>query len=65
MSKSLVSAFHIKPNNNLVLNDYDIFQDKELLENLKDKAQSMGINTREKKKKKQQLEALLQQLGVR
>lgn len=37
MSKSLVSAFHIKPNNNLVLNDYDIFQDKELLENLKDK----------------------------
>ena len=31
MSKSLVSAFHIKPNNNLVLNDYDIFQDKELL----------------------------------
>ena len=35
MSKSLVSAFHIKPNNNLILNDYDIFQDKELLENLK------------------------------
>ena len=33
MSKSLVSAFHIKPNNSLILNDYDIFQDKELLEN--------------------------------
>ena len=37
MSKSLVSAFHIKPNNSLIVNDYDIFQDKELLENLKDK----------------------------
>ena len=35
MSKSLVSAFHIKPNNSLILNDYDIFQDKELLEKLK------------------------------
>ena len=38
---------------------------KELLENLEKKAQSMGINTREELKKKQQLEALLQQLGVR
>lgn len=38
---------------------------KELLENLEKKAQSMGVNTREELKKKTQLEALLQQLGVR
>lgn len=44
---------------------YEIREYKELLENLEKKAQSMGINTREELKKKQQLEALLQQLGVR
>lgn len=44
---------------------YEVREYKELLENLEKKAQSMGINTREELKKKQQLEALLQQLGVR
>ena len=44
---------------------YEEREYKELLENLEKKAQSMGINTREELKKKQQLEALLQQLGVR
>lgn len=33
----LVSAFHIQPNNNLKVQDYEVFKDKKELENLKNK----------------------------
>ena len=43
---------------------YEVREYKELLENLEKKAQSMGINTREKLKEKQELERLMKALNI-
>lgn len=43
---------------------YEVREYKELLENLESKAQSMGINTREKLKEKQELERLMKALNI-
>lgn len=43
---------------------YEVREYKELLENLENKAQSMGINTREKLKEKQELEKLMKALNI-
>ena len=43
---------------------YEVREYKELLENLEKKAQSMGINTREKLKEKQELEKLMKSLNI-
>ena len=43
---------------------YEVRELKELLENLESKAQSMGIDTRERLKQQQELETLMKALNI-